>query len=69
MGLIIEENVNRLIDERGITPYRLSKMSGVSLSAIYGIKDKKQGPTAETLLKIADALGVTVDEIVREKRD
>lgn len=69
MGLAIEENISRLIDERGWTLYRLSKNSSVSLTALYTLGSKKQGPSAETLVKLADALGVTLDELVRKKAE
>ncbi|MEK5235427.1 helix-turn-helix transcriptional regulator [Paenibacillus sp. FSL L8-0470] len=67
MGLAIENNVDRLITEKGWTIYRLSKESGVAVSALYNIGKKRQGPYAETLVKLADALGVSLDELVREK--
>ncbi|MDA8227599.1 MAG: helix-turn-helix transcriptional regulator [Desulfitobacterium hafniense] len=68
MGLCIEQNVQRLIDSKGWTIYRLSKNSGVSLTVLYSLGKKKSGPTAETLIKIAKALDVTVDELVREEK-
>lgn len=67
MGLRIKQNVQRLIDLKGWSLYRLSKNSGISLTALYSLGEKKSGPTAETLVKIAEALGVTLDELVREK--
>lgn len=66
MGLTIEKNIHRLIDEKGWTIYRLGKESKVSLTILYGIGTKKQGPNAETLIKLADALNVTVDELIRD---
>ena len=65
MGLAIKSNVQRLADEKGWTLYRLSKQSGVSLTALYELDKKKFGPTADILVKLADALGVTVDALVR----
>lgn len=65
MGLVVKSNVQKLIDAKGWTIYRLSKESGVSLTVLYSLGDKEQGPTTVTLLKIADALGATVDELVR----
>lgn len=67
MGQTIQNNINRLIDQKGWTIYRLSKNSKVSLTALYSLGGKKQGPSADTLIKLADALEVTVDELVREK--
>lgn len=65
MRLAIKANVQRLIDAKGWTIYRLSKESGVPLTTLYSLDNKKHGPTADTLVKLADALGVTVDELVR----
>ena len=69
MGLLIQENVQRLIKSKGWTIYRLSKNSGVSLTVLYSLGEKKSGPTAETLVKIADALGISIDELVRDKAE
>lgn len=66
MGMTIDQNVKRLLDEKGWTPYRLGKESGVSMTAIYSLKAKKQGPNAETLVKLSLALGVSLDELVKE---
>lgn len=65
MGMAIEENVQRLINEKGWSIYRLGKESGVSLTVLYSLGSKKQGPSAETLVKLSDALGVTVDDLIR----
>ncbi|KQY87051.1 DNA-binding protein [Paenibacillus sp. Root52] len=66
MGMTIDQNVKRLLDAKGWTPYRLGKESGVSMTAIYSLKSKKQGPNAETLVKLSSALGVSLDELVKE---
>lgn len=65
MGLAIKNNVDKLLEEKGWTSYRLSKESGVSMTVIYSLDKKKSGPTADTLVKIADALDVTIDQLVR----
>lgn len=67
MGLAIEKNIHRLINEKGWTLYKLSKKSGVSLTSLYSIGEKKNGPTADSLVKLADALDVTIDELVRQQ--
>lgn len=67
MGPLIKHNVEKLLEAKRWTIYRLSKNSGVSLTVLYSLDKKVCGPTADTLIKIADALGVTVDELVREK--
>lgn len=65
MGTAIKANIDKILDAKGWTRYRLSKESGVSMTAIYSLDKKESGPTADTLVKLADALGVTIDEIVR----
>lgn len=67
MGQTIEVNIQRLIEAKGWTIYRLSKESGVTVSALYNIGRKKQGPYAETLLKLSIALDCTVDELVKSR--
>ncbi len=65
MGPAIKNNVQKLIDAKGWTFYRLSKESGVSITVLYNLEKKELGPTADTLVKIANALNSTVDELVR----
>lgn len=65
MGSAIKNNVDKLLEDKGWTRYRLSKESGVSMSVIYSLEQKESGPTADTLIKIADALGSTIDALVR----
>jgi DNA-binding Xre family transcriptional regulator len=65
MGTAVKNNVDRILQVKGWTRYRLSKESGVTMSVIYSLGQKESGPTADKLLKIADALGCTVDELVR----
>ncbi|MNI98377.1 helix-turn-helix protein [compost metagenome] len=65
MGAAIKNNVDRLLEHKGWTRYRLSKESGVTMSLIYSLGNKESGPSADTLVKIADAIGCTVDELVR----
>lgn len=65
MGLTIKSNVDKLLEYKGWTRYRLSKESGVSMTVIYSLDKKESGPTADTLVKIADAFGCTIDELVR----
>ncbi|MGF7049116.1 transcriptional regulator with XRE-family HTH domain [Paenibacillus sp. DS2015] len=65
MGMLIKSNVDKLLESKGWTLYRLSKESKVSMTVIYNLGSREHGPTAETLIKIADALGVKVDALLR----
>ena len=53
--------------ENGMTQEELAKLSGVSRATIIGLENGKITNTkTETLRKIADGLGVTVDSIFFE---
>lgn len=65
MAIDVEKNVQKLIKEKGWTIYRLSKESDVSLTALYSLGNKKKGPNADTLVKLSETLGVTIDELVK----
>ena len=53
---------------RGISQNRLSKMSGVTQSVICDIeRGKTKAPRIDTMMAIAEALGVKIDELVKKK--
>lgn len=61
----------KLIEERGITPYRVHKETGVAQSTLSDWKNGKGTPSVDKLKKIADFLGVSVDYLLtgKEKSD
>ncbi len=67
MGATIKNNVDALLARKGWTRYRLSKESGVTMSVIYSLGAKESGPSAEILLKLANALNCTVDELLKSQ--
>lgn len=52
--------IKEICDERGITKYRLAKMTGLSQTALRGIFSKESIPTIPTLEKICDAFGMSI---------
>lgn len=57
------EKIEELSKEKGWTLYRLAKEADITLSLIYTLKNSKSKTvTFETMVKIADALGVSLDE-------
>ena len=54
----------QLLQKRGITPYRVSKDTGVTQTALSNWKTGKSVPTTKTLQKIADYFGVTIDYLM-----
>lgn len=61
----------QLIQKKGITPYKVSKETGVTQTALSNWKSGKSTPTTKTLQKIADYLGVTIDYLMtgEEKKE
>jgi transcriptional regulator with XRE-family HTH domain len=49
---------------QGFSQARLSEMSGVARITIARIETGKQVPTIDTVKKLADALNVSIDELV-----
>lgn len=60
-------SLQALLDARGISKYRLAKMSGVSKTVIMDIcsgKSLLENCTAKTVYQIASALDCTVEELL-----
>jgi len=63
---IIAENIKKYRNRLGISQDRLSKLADVTYNTIIKIEaGTNKNPTIETLSKIAKALGVTVDDLIK----
>ncbi|HBN85014.1 MAG TPA: XRE family transcriptional regulator [Clostridiales bacterium] len=65
-------NLNNLLEQKNMTKYKLSKISGVSFTTISEIttgKTKIKNCTGETLYKLAKALDVTVEDLLEESME
>lgn len=59
--------IEKIMQKKNISTYRLSKMTGISKQYFSQMKLKKTGnPSFETVCKIADALDIDINEF-REK--
>ena len=62
----IAGNIKRLRQKKGISQDRLSKLTDLSVNTIANVETGyNPNPTIETLLKIANALGVSVDDLIK----
>ena len=62
----LNDNLNRILKERNINVHQLSRGAGVNHENLYIIlKEKNKNPGIYTVKKIADYLGVTVDELLK----
>lgn len=63
----ISERINKLLERRGITRYKLAKMSKVPYTTLIKVLDgTTRNPQIETLTAIADVLGVSLDKLTND---
>ncbi len=62
----IGKNLKKLRQEKGISQDRLSKLADLSLNTVVTVESgANPNPTIETLTKIAKALEVGVDDLIK----
>lgn len=63
----IANNIKKIRQEKGISQDRLSKLADLSLNTVVNVESgANPNPTIETLSKIATALGVGVDNLIKK---
>lgn len=63
------KTIKQLRNERKLTQLDLAYKLGVSLSTVTGIETGRQEPRVGLAQKIAEVLGVSVDEIAWSKKE
>lgn len=62
----IGRNIKRIRQEKGISQDRLSKRADLALNTIVNIESgESPNPTIETLQKIANALEVSIEDLIK----
>lgn len=62
----ISKNIRKLREQKGISQDKLSKLADISLNTIAKLElDNSPNPTIETLQKIAKALDVKVEDLIK----
>jgi transcriptional regulator with XRE-family HTH domain len=61
------DNFRQLIEKKGITPYRVAKDTKIPTACLSDWKNGKSVPKVDKLVKIADYLGVPLEELVKKK--
>ena len=65
----IGENLKHILHDRWMTQKELAELSGVSPEHISGlITGRRSNPSVELTKKLADALGMTVDELIKDRK-
>ncbi len=63
----IGKNIKRYRQEKGLSQDKLSKLSDLSLNTVVKIElDDTPNPTIETMQRIAKALVVSVDDLLKK---
>ena len=63
----IGKNLKKVRQEKGISQDRLSKLADLSLNTVVTVESGlNPNPTIETLTKIAQALNVKVDDLIKK---
>ena len=63
----IANNIKKIRQEKGISQDRLSKLADLSLNTVVNVESgANPNPTIETLSKIATALGVGIDDLIKK---
>lgn len=59
--------LQKLLDERGMSVYKLSKLSGISEQTLYSlVSGRSKEPSLGRAKEIATALGMTLDELAEK---
>ena len=70
MGRSFGEVVKQYMDERGMTQSKLARLMGTGRQTVNNLlRDGRRGPTLETAVAVAEAFGVTVDELVDKMKE
>ena len=64
---MLSKLIKNLMDKLGISAYRLAKMTGLSLNTMQNYKNGHE-PIFSNVVKIADALGVSLDEFRSDRK-
>ncbi|MBH6946474.1 helix-turn-helix transcriptional regulator [Clostridioides difficile] len=63
--MLIGDNIKQILIKRDIKPYKLAKELDIDVSGLYKLlRNKSSNPTIDTLIKLADCLDITLDELV-----
>lgn len=60
--------VEKLLKEKSLTIYRLSKMTGIPDNTLRNYRTKQSDPSFTNACKIADALKVSLDDLRDKQR-
>ena len=67
---MLAENIRRLIKKRGLSQEKLARLADISNNTLIKIEQGiAKEPTITTVSKVASALGVSIDELVKGNKN
>lgn len=68
LNMLVAANIDALMKQRGFDAAKLARAAKLGPTGIYDIlSGRSQSPRVQTLAKIASALGVPVDALLRDR--
>ena len=64
----VTKNIFQLMDNKGVTAYKLSKETGISESVISRWKSGKQSPSISNLVKVAHYFQCGLSELMKGEK-
>lgn len=65
--MVFKERLKKILKEKEITQYKLSKLSGIPQTTLSSImNERSKSPSLDIVMQIAKTLGVTVSELIGE---
>jgi transcriptional regulator with XRE-family HTH domain len=62
----LSKNLKKLREKKGFSQDRLAKLADVANNTVIKIEQgENKNPTLETLKKLSDALGVSLDDLIK----
>jgi len=65
-GFILFKKYEKLLSEKGITSYQVSKDKGIPTATLSDWKNGRSVPKLDKLIKIANYFDVTLEEFIKE---
>jgi len=62
--MLLKDRLRKLLDEKNIKPAELARLSGVSEAMLSYYLSGKREPMGKTCFKLANALNVSIDELL-----
>lgn len=64
----MNKKIKELLDKTNKTPYQIAKETGISQTAFSNWKSGRSKPSLESLKKLADYFGVSIEELLEPEQ-